>query len=259
MDGVNFKVENFEGPLDLLLHLIEKHKIDIYDIPIAELTDSYLEYLSYMQANEVNMDNLSEFIVMAAVLIELKSRILLPPVNEDEKDEGDPRDELVRRLLEYRQFKEAASELGIRDKENLYPVFRGADAELKKEVLKNNNDKDISDILYGADGNMLYKAFLEVMNRREVRVDRVRSSFDSVTKDPFTVEDKTEHIKNVLKLKNEVEFGELFGRRSSKSEKITTFLAILELIKAKYIEVMQESVFGSIMIRKAVSEDEAKQ
>ncbi len=250
MDGINFKTENFEGPLDLLLHLIEKHKIDIYDIPIAELTDSYLEYLSILQ--DINIDGLSEFIVMAAVLIELKSRILLPTV-EEEQEEDDPREELVRRLLEYRQYKEAAEELGLIDRESRSPVYRSPDEKLKKEVLKINDVKDISDILFGADMDMLRRAFAEVMKYKEVRIDKVRSGFDSVTRDPFTVENKIEHIKNILNLKKSVEFGELFAKRSSKSERIATFLAVLELIKSEYVEAMQESIFGKLFIvRKAV-------
>lgn len=250
MDGINFKLENFEGPLDLLLHLIEKHKIDIYDIPIAELTDSYLEYLSYLK--EINIEGLSEFIVMAATLLEIKSKILLPASADEDVEDEDPRDELVRRLLEYKQYREAALILGDKDRENLYPVYRAPDLKLKKEVLKVNDVKDISDILHGADSDMLYKAFLEVMRYKEVRIDRVRSNFNSVTKDPFTVEEKTEHIKNMLNLKESIDFKELFGKRSSKSEKVTTFLAILELIKSKYIEAVQESVFGNIIItRKA--------
>ncbi|MCD7855285.1 MAG: segregation/condensation protein A [Clostridiales bacterium] len=260
MDSITFKLENlnFEGPLDLLLKLIEKHKIDIYNIPIAELTDSYLQYLGLLK--EVNADNLSEFILMAATLLEIKSRMLLPVPEDDEEGEGDPREELVRRLLEYKQFKEAAEELDVRQKEGLFPVFKAPDNDVKKEALKGaDEEKDISDILNGVTADMLYKAFLDVMKRKEVRVDKIRSSFDSVVKDPFTIEEKTEHIKNVLSVKNEIEFTELFGKRAGKSETVVTFMALLELIKGKYLEAFQDTIFGRIIIRrKETAADEAQ-
>ncbi len=257
MDGIIFRLENFEGPLDLLLHLIEKNKIDINNIPIAQLTDSYLEYLDMLES--MNMDNLSEFIVMAATLIELKSKLLLPPDESEEEEEGDPREELVRRLMEYKQYKEAARDFAGRWEESGAPIFKDCDNALKEEILKGNDDKSIDDILNGADGDMLYKAFLEVMKRKELRVDKIRSDFDHVVKDPFTVEDKMTHIKNALSVKGSLEFTELFGKRSSKSEKITTFLALLELMRAKFIEVSQDNTFGRIMIsKKEGGEDEDK-
>ncbi len=257
MDGIIFRLENFEGPLDLLLHLIEKHKIDINNIPIAQLTDSYLEYLSILE--RMNMDNLSEFIVMAATLIELKSRLLLPPADDEDEEEGDPREELMRRLIEYKQYKEAAEDFSKRWSEGGAPIFKDCDAALKKEILGRNDDKSIDDILNGADTEMLYRAFLEVMKRKELRVDKVRSDFSHVVKDPFTVEDKMAHIKNALSIKSRIEFTELFGKRSSKSEKITTFLALLELMKAKIIEVMQDNTFGRILIsKKEGGKDEAQ-
>lgn len=251
MDSITFKLEdlNFEGPLDLLLQLIEKHKIDIYNIPIAKLTDSYLEYLRLLR--EVNADNLSEFILMAATLLEIKSRMLLPIQKEDEEEEGDPREELVRRLLEYKMYKEAAEELGVKQRQGLYPVFKAPDKDIKSEALKGEEEeKDVSEILNGVTADMLYKAFLDVMKRKEVRVDRVRSSFDSVVKDPFTVEEKIEHIKNVLSIKEKVEFSQLFGRKAGKSETVVTFMALLELIKGKYLEAVQDELFGRIIIRR---------
>ncbi|MCD8090653.1 MAG: segregation/condensation protein A [Clostridiales bacterium] len=254
MDSITFKLENFEGPLDLLLHLIEKHKIDIYNIPIAELTDSYLEYLSLLK--EINLDNLSEFILMASTLLEIKSKVLLPAKETDDEEEGeDPREELVRRLLEYKQYKEAAEDLDLRQQERLYPVFKEPDNAIKEEILGREEEKDISDILNGVDGDMLYRAFLDVMRRRELKVDQVRSGFDSVVKDPFTLEDKQEHIKNCLNVKESIEFSELFGKNYTKSEMITTFLALLELIRENYVETVQEDIFGKIYItRKTASE-----
>ncbi len=251
MDGMIFKLNDFEGPMDLLLRLIETHKIDIYNIPIAELTDSYLEYLELLKQED--MEGLSEFIVMAATLIEIKSRILLP-VQEDE-EEGDPREELVRRIIEYKQFKEAAEELNDRQRQRLYPVFKEADAEIKREILKDNENREISDILNGADGDMLFNAFKEVMRRREVRVDRVRSGFDHVVKDLFTVEDKVKHIKNVIALKKRIEFEELFDADCTRSEIITTFLALLELIKGKLVNAVQEKIFGKIYIEEKETEN----
>lgn len=246
MDGLTFKTENFEGPLDLLLHLIEKHRIDIYDIPIAELTDSYLEYMSVLE--EINMDNLSEFILMAATLIEIKSKVLLSAKTDEDEEETDPREELVRRLLEYKQYKEAAEDLSLRQQERLYPVFKEPDNELKEEILKEGEEKDVSEILDGVNGDMLYKAFIDVMRRRELKVDRIRSGFDSVVKDPFTVEDKTEYIKSCLNTKKKIEFSELFGKNYTRSEMVTTFLALLELIKINYVEAVQEDIFGKIYI-----------
>ncbi len=258
MDSITFKLENFEGPLDLLLHLIEKHKIDIYNIPIAELTDSYLEYLSLLQV--INMDNLSEFMLMAATLLEIKSRVLLPAKEtEEEEEEEDPREELVRRLLEYKQYKEAAEDLELRQQERLYPVFKEPDSKLREEILGAEEEKDISDILNGADGDMLYRAFIDVMRRRELKVDKVRSGFDTVVKDPFTIEDKQKHIKNCLNVKERIEFTELFGKNYTKSEMITTFLALLELIRENYVETVQENIFGKIFITRKTADESVLQ
>ena len=242
---LTFKLESFEGPLELLFHLIEKNKIDIYDIPIALLTEQYLEYLDNME--KTDMDSLSEFMVMAATLIEIKSKMLLPKPQLEEEEEVDPREELVSRLIEYKRFKMLAEQLSYVQDRTGHRIFRREDKEIIARVRK-DVPKEVDEILNGADMDMLFKAFSEVLKRKEVKVDKIRSTFKSVTRETFTIEGKIEYIENMLKLKGEVKFSEFFRPNSSRNEKIATFLAMLELIKIKKIFITQKALFDEIII-----------
>ncbi len=242
---IKIKLESFEGPMDLLYSLIIKNKIDIYDIPIAEITEQYLEYVDYMEQS--NMDNISEFVVMAATLIEIKSKMLLPKEVDENDEEIDPRAELVRRLIEYKKFKALAMEFNSKQKSSGFSYYKKEDKDIIAKVRK-DVPKEISDILKGADKDMLFNAFREVLRRQEVKTDKIRSGFNSVKREEFSIDEKIQHIKNLLILKGSVNFFEIFDNDSSKNEIVVTFLAMLELIKTKVIVVEQSEIFDDIKI-----------
>lgn len=247
MRELNVKIESYEGPFDVLFKLIEKNKIDIYDIPISELTDQYIEFVAAMDNDD--MDSMSEFIVMAATLLEIKSKMLLPKENEEE-EENDPRDELVRKLIEYKRFKKAAEILSERDKDSGTSYFKSWDKTILKE-LKDIAPRDIDEILNGADLDMLYRAFEDVLKRREDKKDKIRSGFNSVKKAVFSINDKIQYLTDLLIVKSRLNFREIFKTDTSKAEVVVTFLAMLELIKIRRIRVVQNTVFDDIVITTA--------
>lgn len=228
------KLEVFEGPLDLLLYLIKKEEVNIYDIPISRVTDQYLEYLEFMKL--LDLDIAGEFLVMAATLMHIKSRMLLPPDQQAEtEEEQDPRAELVRRLLEYKKFKEAASQLaGMESQQkHLFPrvgVARPEEIDVPKDVLLEANLFD------------LITAFTKVLK------DIPKDIFHEVIKDEFTVSQKMHDILHLMVEASSVLFMDLFRAAKSKREMITIFLALLELIRLKTVIVRQEQPFGDIEI-----------
>jgi len=228
------KLEVFEGPLDLLLYLIKKEEINISDIPIARITDQYLEYLELMQL--LDLDIAGEFIVMAATLMHIKSRMLLPPDElSDEEAEEDPRAELVKRLLEYKKFKEAASQLAAMESQHkhLFPRVGALEPEempLPKDMLLEANLFD------------LITAFTKVLR------DIPKDVFHEVVKDEFTVSQKMHDILHMIVEKPSIFFMDLFKAAKSKKEMITVFLALLELIRLKTVVVKQSVDFGDIEI-----------
>jgi len=227
----SFKLERFEGPFELLFHLIDKNEIDIYDIPIAELTDQYLEYIKGMPAD---MDGMSEFIVMASQLIEIKSKMLLPKPEKEEQD--DPRTDLVERLLEYKRFKSAANELLERRADD---VFYRTQGDIRPPDLP-------PEPFIGLSPDDLFAAFDEAMRRRILRTDSIRASFSGVTKDLYTIADKIDEIIQALRQNDSVVFSSLL--KGDVSEMVTIFLALLELIKSRRVECVQQSTFGEIVI-----------
>lgn len=235
------KLEVFEGPLDLLLYLIKKEEVDIYDIPIERITNQYMEYLSLMQL--LNLDVAGEFLVMAATLMYIKSRMLLPAdqqVTDTEADEGeDPRWELIRQLIEYKKFKETALQLGQREAEQANVFARAGDSglalDLKKVPLAEVSLFD------------LIAAFHEVLKRASARED-----FREIYEERFTVSDKIEEILYTMRDRLEIRFAELFPENASRTEVIVTFLALLELIRLKRLRVRQTEAFGEIYVLKAV-------
>ena len=228
------KLEVFEGPLDLLLYLIKKEELNIYDIPISRVTDQYLEYLELMQL--MDLDIAGEFLVMAATLMHIKSRMLLPPdqLEQDEVEE-DPRAELVRRLLEYKKFKEAASQLASMESQqkHLFPRVGSIEPE-QVEIPK--------DMLFDANLFDLITAFTKVLK------DIPKDVFHEVVKDEFTVSQKMHDILHMMVEKTSIFFLDLFRTAKNKREMITTFLALLELIKQKVVVIKQLQAFGDIEI-----------
>lgn len=222
------KLEIFEGPLDLLLYLIKKNEVDIYDIPISTITDQYIEYLDMMKS--LNLELAGDFILMAATLIHIKSKMLLPiPEEGGEEDEGiDPRAELTRKLLEYRRFKLAAEELNKR-------LILGRDVFTRKAVFPLEEIEDEAAQVGFADVGLfdLIEAFKDIIKKlpKTYSVD--------ITVDRFRVNDKINEIMEVLEREKSIVFTELFQPSSAKGEIIVTFLAVLELCKLLMIKVNQ--------------------
>jgi len=246
--GIPVKLEVFEGPLDLLLHLIEKNKIDIYDIPIVSITDQYLEYIEAMHAEDI--DTLSEFLVMAATLIRIKSKMLLPPEeNEDENEEAeDPRQELVERLLEYKMYKYASYELKDKHMEASRILFK--EQNLPDEVKDWEEEVDTDELLDGVTMKKLQDIFEMVIKRREDKVDPIRSKFGKIEKEEVSLEDRITSIKDYAAGKKKFSFTKLLENQRSKTFVIVSFLAILELMKTGilWVEQNQEQPFDDIII-----------
>ena len=182
---ISYKLDNFEGPLDLLLHLIENNKVSIYDIPIVLITEQYLEYVNQMDHED--LDVVSDFLVMAATLLDIKSRMLLPKVEkEEEEDEEDPRAELVRRLLEYKMYKYMAQELEEREQEAELLFFK--EPTIPREVAKYEEPLDLDKLLDGLTLAKLQKVFDAVMKRNANKLDPVRSRFSTIRREPISLE-----------------------------------------------------------------------
>ncbi len=239
---LNVKLEAFEGPLDLLLHLLDKNKVSIYDIPIVEITDQYLEYIDEMQRQDLNI--MSEFLVMAATLLDIKARWLLP--KEEDEEEEDPRAELVEQLLEYKMYKYMSLELKDRQIEAGRRTYRTQD--LPEEVREYEAPIDMDALTEGITLNALHEVFQSVLSRQESRVDTRHSSFSQIEKEEVSVEDKMEYIEGYLKSHDSFLFRDLLERQNSKLELIVTFLAVLELMRMGKIKVAQKKTFGEIHI-----------
>ena len=234
---LSYKLEKFEGPLDLLLHLIEKNKINIYDIPIAEITDQYLEYVSCME---------EEFLVMAATLLDIKARMLLPREVSEEGEEEDPRAELVERLLEYKTYKYMSLEL--KDMEvDADKVFYKAPT-IPREVERYEEPVDLDQLLDGLTLSKLQKIFESVMKRREDKIDPVRSTFGTIKKEPVSLEEKIGAVLEYAERHRRFSFRGMLSRQRDKTEIVVTFLALLELMKMGRIHLTQEHLFDDMMI-----------
>ncbi|MDO4555143.1 MAG: segregation/condensation protein A [Lachnospiraceae bacterium] len=238
--SIPVKIPVFEGPLDLLLHLIEKNKLNIYDIPIVEITDQYVAYVEQME--EENLDIISEFLIMAATLIEIKSRMLLP--KEEEEDEEDPREELVRRLLEYKIYKYAAGKLDEL-KEDATQTFYGKE-QIPEEVLSYEEKVTPEEVIGDLTLKKLNEIFRSVMKKQSDKIDPIRSNFGKIEKESVRVEEKISSIrKQILGLKN-ISFRTLLEIQPTKTQVVVTFLAVLELMKMGLIEVRQKEIHGEI-------------
>ena len=250
--GISYKLENFEGPLDLLLHLIEKNKVNIYDIPIVTITEQYLDYVSHMETEDLNV--VSEFLVMAATLIDIKSRMLLPrEVNEDGEEE-DPRAELVARLLEYKYYKYMAFELKEKEVGADRLLFKGP--TVPPEVAKYEPPVDLDGLLDGLTLAKLQEIFKSVMKRTEDRIDPVRSRFGNITKEPVSLEDKITSVLQYARIHSRFSFRGMLEKQADKTEVVVTFLALLELMKIGKIHLTQEHLFDDMLIETLEPEGE---
>ena len=242
--AISVKLEVFEGPLDLLLHLIEKNKVDIYDIPIVEITAQYLEYIQNMETEDMNV--MSEFLVMAATLLDIKCKMLLPKEVNEEGEEEDPRAELVQKLLEYKMYKYMSYELKDRQVDAGRTLFKGK--TLPKEIEDYKPPVDMETLLGDADLNKLQTLFKTVMRRQEDKIDPVRSTFGKIEKDEIDIEAKAGYVEEYVRTHSTFSFRELLEKQRSKMEIIVTFLIILEMMKIGKISIIQEKIFDDIMI-----------
>ena len=250
--GIPVKLEAFEGPLDLLLHLIEKNKIDIYDIPIVEITEQYMEYIRQMQ--EENLNIMSEFMVMAATLLDIKCKMLLPKEVTEEGEEKDPREELVQQLLEYKMFKYMSYELRDRMADASRCVSRAE--SMPKEVLDYQPPVDIRELIGDLTLAKLQNIFNSIIKRQENKVDPIRSKFGKIEKEEVSLEDKMSDLELYAGTHHYFSFRGLLERQSGKIQVIVTFLAILELMKTGVITIEQEHLFDDIQITSLIYEEQ---
>ena len=241
-DPLMIKLPAYEGPFDLLLDLIKKNEMDIYNIEISVITKQYLDYLKQMK--QFDLEIAGEFLVMAATLIYIKSKMLLPIAeNEEDEDGGDPRTELVRKLLEYQAFREAAKNLGLLEDERGKTFTR----QVADYYLSNLSPEEVTIDTFSANLFDLFNAFQSVMQGIS------KESFHEVFEEVVTIEEKIEYVKKILSQRNSIRFRELLGEKFTKNELIATFLALLEIIRSNFALVTQEKQFGDILISKVVA------
>ncbi len=241
MNDYKIKLKIFEGPLDLLLYLIKKNEVSIYDIPISEVTKQYLEYLKLMQ--DLDLDIVGDFLVMAATLLYIKSRMLLPQedmVLDEEISDDDPREELINRLMEYKKFKEAAGLLRDKEEEGS-EVFK---RYLSQSDIDLTQGEDLSSEGFEASIFDLISAFTEALKNIP------KEDFKVVLDEEHTVEEKMEFVMSLLDRKGAIYFNNIWTRIRSRIEAVVFFLALLELIRLKKIIIRQIGLFGEIKIFK---------
>ncbi len=244
MEQLKVKLQVFEGPLDLLLHLIEKNKVDIYDIPIVEITDQYLDYIRAMETEDMNV--MSEFLVMAATLLDIKCRMLLPKQEDEEGEEEDPRSELVEQLLQYKLYKYMSYELKDRQLDAGHSMYK--DPTIPKEVAEYRPPVNYEELLGDMTLNKLHEVFKSIVKRQEDRIDPIRNQFGKIEKDEINLDVKQHYIEQFLYEHRRADFRALLENGNSKMEMIVTFLVILELMKLGKVRVSQEDTFDRIDI-----------
>jgi segregation and condensation protein A len=242
-NACKIKIENFEGPFDLLFHLIEKNQFSIYDIPINIITDQYMEYLFEMQ--ELDLEVTSEFLVMAATLLHIKSRMLLPTRKEEPEQEADPREELVIRLLEYKKYKEFAKRLKKREMEWSKVYFK------LPEIIQYVKRDEVLELIPGE----LKRIYTELLERNIKKINPNVSGINRIIQhEKVSMKSKMREIIRALLTKSRVRFSELFSfKQKSVTDVITGFLASLELAKREKITLEQKRQFDEIYINKAKS------
>ncbi len=230
-DALEVFLDAFEGPLDLLLYLIRRQNIDILDIPIAEITRQYTGYIEMMQ--DMRLELAAEYLVMAAILAEIKSRMLLPRPKVEEEDEGDPRAELIRRLQEYERFKQAAEDLDELPRLERDIVVASAEVVDDKPV-RVPPEVELKELLL---------ALRDVMARAELFAQH------SIQSEPLSVRERMSRIVQSLKAKEFVRFEEMFDLEEGRLGAVVTFLALLELLREHLVDLVQQELFGQIYLR----------
>ncbi len=230
----NFIINDFEGPLDLLLHLIKTSKMNIYDISIVDITEQYINFINKME--EMNLDIASEYLVMASELIEIKSKMLLPKTEEDEEE--DPREDLVNRLIEFQKYKD------------MIESFKELESS-RKEIFTRDpiNYNELSDSLIENDGEITLEDLVNALNKFLSRKELEKPITTKITKKELSVSDRTKDIRRLLKNKKRISFFELFEIKT-REYVVVTFLSILEMAKLGEINIVQENNFNNIIINK---------
>ncbi len=252
MDRIFYKLENFEGPLDLLLHLIEKNKIDIYNIPIAEITEQYLDYVSELR--EEDLDIVSDFLVMAATLLEIKSRMLLPKEVDEEGEEIDPRAELVRRLLEYKKYKYMAALL--RQREDGAGLYFYKVPTIPKEVEKYTPPVDLEELLKDVNLEKLRETLMDIVKRREDAIDQVRAKFGVIKRERISLQGRIRDVLEYARKHGSFSFRHMVRKKDDKMDVVVSFLAVLELMKMGKITLNQEKPFADMDIQVVEGSDQ---
>ena len=242
--ALSVKIESFEGPLDLLLHLIDVNKFNIFDIPIVEITEQYMEYLDSMETEDLNV--MSEFLVMAATLLEIKAKMLLPVEVDEEGEEIDPREDLVQKLLEYKMYKYMSYELRDRLSVSGQALYKGP--TIPDEVAKYEQPVDLEELVGDLTLTRLNTIFQGLMRRQTEKIDPIRSKFGTIEKEEVSLSDKMLSMKTYATQHRKFSFRQLLTKQSSRVQVIVTFLSILELMKMGYIHICQEELFDDIQV-----------
>ncbi|WP_040211837.1 segregation/condensation protein A [Clostridium polynesiense] len=245
MTQLSFKINNFQGPFDLLLHLIQKNEMEIYDINLSEITSQYLSYLEDMK--ELDLEITSEFIVIAATLIEIKSRELLPKVQKEQEEEEDPAMLLKKRLLEYKKIKAGAEFLKSRK------LYSGTVFAKKPEVI--DDKKDYKELFINITMLDLYNIYMKLIENFNNKHNKEELISEKITIDTYKIEDKFEYIKKIMDTEKTIEFYTLMNECECKLEVVVTFLALLELTKQRIISIRQEANFNKILIERIVLDE----
>ena len=247
--AIPVKLEVFEGPLDLLLHLIDKNKVDIYDIPIVEITAQYLDYIRQLETDDMNV--MSEFLVMAATLIDIKCRMLLPKEVNEEGEEEDPRAELVQKLLEYKMYKYMSFELRDRQVDASRNLYRAQ--KLPEEVAAYRQPIDYEELVGDMTLSRLHEIFKSIVRKQEDKIDPIRSKYGNIEKEEIDMEQKTLFVEAYAREHRSFSFRKLLEKQSNRMEVIVTFLIILELMRTGKIAISQEKIFDDIIITSKVA------
>lgn len=242
--GISVKLDAFEGPLDLLLQLIEKNKINIYDIPIAMITDQYMEVINSMEQHD--MEIMSEFLVMAAMLVRIKSAMLLPQQETEEGENVDPRAELVERLLEYKMYKYISNELRDKQSDAARLVFK--ESTIPEEIAGYKEEVDLSELLSDLTLKKLHEVFNSLVKKKADSIDPVRSRFGNIEREETNLYDRIKELQDYGIANRRFSFKKYMMRFSSKMDLIVNFLCILELIKMGRISISQDQLFDDIII-----------
>lgn len=239
---LELKLSNFDGPLDLLLSLVKENKIEIKDIFVSQVTEQFLAYMD--QVSELDVELASEYMAMSATLLEIKSRALLPILKELEPEEETPEEVLIRQLEEYKLFKEIVTEL--KEQENVDRFYRDPDKNVGREVSVIKENLSVEGFI-AAFNKFLAK--LQVKTMQSTTVER------TMTRESFSVPQKINYIREVLRTENEFRFMELFDENVTRNEFVTTFFAVLELLKLQVIRLRQDGLFEDIIIIKREGSD----